>query len=655
MYSMLRSLPLLAGLFVASLVCTHAAERQNRPFVSTVFTDNMVLQRGKPNTFWGWAKPGTVVHVSVAGHEAIGTAGAGGLWEAKLTPPPVGGPYTVTISGPKTVVLHNVLVGDVWLCTGQSNMQFGLGGSENGAEAIREANHPEIRLLMVDNHVSYGRAINVHGAWRVCTPETIAQPGWGGFSAVAYYFGRKLQHDLNVPIGLIQDCVGGTPVESWMSPASLRKVGGYSAKLDAMDQLRAEGAPAYGSLLMHWLDRYDVGGKGATWGAPSLDDKDWKPVTLANGFAELGLGNEPGVAWFRLHINLPNPLPAGTTMIHFGVVDKMDTVYVNGHWTGASSWVDNPRVYPIGAGVLHPGDNLIAVRIFKLAGRGFRQPDKVELVLGNGKVLPLAGPWVAKLSVDARPPHPLPLDDENFPTMPAVLFQGMIEPVAPLAITGAIWYQGESNTFEANRYRELLTGMIGDWRSLFGQGDFPFYIVSLPRFMNHSATPTDDGWTDLREAQAQVAATVPNCALAVTVDTGEADNIHPKLKQPVGERLALCALAHTYHKAVVCSGPVYSGLEHLPGALKLNFAHADGGLAVHGATLGEFSVAGADHVWHWATAKIEGDSVIVSCPEVPKPFAARYAWQANPEATLYNGAGLPAVPFRTDDWPVVGK
>lgn len=646
-----RLVSFLALLLLVPLASAHAATAKARPLVSPIFSDNMVLQRGKPNTFWGWAKPGQSVRVTISGKSAVGTAGADHLWQVKLLPPAVGGPYTVTISGPETVVLHNVLVGDVWLCGGQSNMQLGLGETLNAAAEIRAANHPGIRLFTVANHVSYGRGTAVSGTWKVCSPTTITKDGWGGFSAVAYYFGLKLHRDLKVPIGLIQDCVGGTPVESWMSPSSLRKAGGYSARLDEMDRFRKEGLPEYGSSLMHWLDRYDTGAAGATWGAPALDDHDWKPVTLAHAFDELGLGDEPGVAWFRLHVSLPNPLPAGPTTIRLGVVDKMDTVYVNDHWTGASSWVENPRVYPIGAGVLHPGDNLIAIRIFKLKGPGFRQPDQVRLVLGNGTSMPLAGPWRGRLSVDARPPHPLPLDFENFPTMPAVLFQGMIEPLAPLAISGAIWYQGESNADQASRYRSLLTAMIGDWRTVFEQGNFPFYIVSLPAFMHRSATPTDDGWTDIREAQAQVAATVPNSALAVTVDTGEADNIHPKLKQPVGDRLALCALAHYYKLPVVCSGPVFASLEHQPGALRLRFTHANGGLVVHGQTLGEFSVAGSDRVWHWATAKIDGDCVIVSSPEVHDPVAARYAWQANPEATLFNGAGLPAVPFRTDTWP----
>ena len=240
---------------------------------------------------------------------------------------------------------------------------------------------------------------------------------------------------------------------------------------------------------------------------------------------------------------------------------------------------------------------------------------------------------------------------ENYPTMPAVLFEGMIQPVAPRSIRGVIWYQGEANFLRAHQYRTLLPAMIADWRKVFQQGDFPFYIVSLPKFMAHRDTPGDDAWAELREAQAFTAQTVTNSALAVTVDTGEADNIHPRDKQVVGERLALCALANEYGKKVNYVGPTFVSVTPLPSALRLHFENTDGGLVVKGDKLAEFSMAGKDHQWHWADAKIDGDSVIVSSPQVPDPQAARYAWQANPRATLFNGAGLPAAPFRTDDWP----
>jgi sialate O-acetylesterase len=637
-----------------ALTAASAANDTSLPFVSPMFGDNMVLQRGKPIRFWGWSKAGESVRVEMGGYSTTAVAGPGGRWQAEIEAPAPGGPYTVKIVGPEqSAVLHEVLVGDVWLCGGQSNMQLGLGLARNGADEIKAANHPEMRLFIVQQHVSYSPAAIPQGSWKICSPQTVAEDGAGGFSAVAYFLGRKLQDELHVPIGLIQDCVGGTPAESWMSPESLHRLKDFDAPLAEIERLRAKGGPQYGSFLMHWLDEYDVGLKSNTWAAADLDDSGWKTVQIPGGFQELGAAEAPGVCWFRKQLTLPDPLPPGKAILFLGSIEKMDTTYINGQWVGASSWVENPRVYAIQEDVLKPGRNVLAVRVFKMKPKGgfLAKPDGLRLVLGDKSTIPLAGEWRGALSVDARPPHPMPLTCENYPTMPIVLYEGMLQPVAPLSIRGAIWYQGEANFERAHQYKTLLPALIGDWRKLFRQGDFPFYIVSLPAFMHRRDEPGDDAWAELREAQALTARTVRNSALAVTVDTGDADNIHPKDKRVVGERLALCALANDYGEKVPCAGPTFASAAHLPGALKLRFNHTDGGLVVKGDKLEEFSVAGKDRKWHWADAKVEGDSVVVSSPMVPDPQAARYAWQANPAATLFNGIGLPAVPFRTDNWP----
>ena len=468
------------------------------------------------------------------------------------------------------------------------------------------------------------------------------------------FFGCRIQNDIHVPVGLVVDCLGGTPAEAWTSEESLRPMRDFNAGLDELARLKAQGGAEYGNYIMPWYDAYDLGVKGKGWSAVDLDDSGWKTVGLPGGFAELDVPNTPAVCWFRREISLPDPLPPGEAHLLLGVVERMDTAYINGKWIGASAWVENPRNYAVPGGVLKPGKNQVAIRVFKTKpDGGFKSPaEGLCLTLGNGTKIPLAGEWKGTVSVDARPPHPMPLGFENWPVMPSVLYQGMLQPVAPFAITGAIWYQGEANADRAAQYRRLLPVMIGDWRHLFGQGDFPFYIVSLPAFMAHRETPGTDAWAEMREAQALVARTAKNAALAVTIDTGEADNIHPQEKKPVGERLALCALAHQYGEKVECQGPVFHSLEKLPGALKVNFDHAKG-LMAKGGKPGEFSVAGQDRQWHWAEARIEGHSVRVSSSEVPEPVAVRYAWQSNPQATLYNGDGLPAEPFRSDDWPGV--
>ena len=624
-----------------------AAATKSLSFVSTVFGDNMVLQRGKPDTIWGWSDPGDVVRVQIGESTANATAGPDHRWQVKVQPPAPGGPYTVKITGHQTVEFHNVLVGDVWLCGGQSNMGLPLRFTKNAEDEIKAANYPNIRFFTVQGRPAYHHVDVIEGNWRAVSPDTAS---W--VSAVGYHFARKVQQEINVPIGLVIDSVGGTPAESWTSEAALRPLHDFDVPLAELDRLRAENAPEYGNYVMHWYDQYDIGRKN-NWAAPDLDDSGWKSVPVPGGFAELGVPDTPALVWFRKEITLPDALPAGRAVLYLGEIERMDTVYINGKSVGGSAWVENPRVYPV-SDVLKPGRNVIAIRIFKtrLDGGFLSKPDDLHLTLGDQSSIPLSGQWKARLSVDARPPQQLPIAYENWPVMPSVLYEGMLAPIAPLSITGAIWYQGEQNSPRGYQYRKILPAMIADWRALFGQGDFPFYIVSLPAFTKRSPVPVDgDDWTETRESQANTVSTVPNSCLAVTIDTGDPDNIHSRDKQPVGDRLALCALAKYYGKNVVYSGPTLESVERLPGAIRLHFAHTDGGLVVKGDKLEEFSVAGDYRKWFWADARIEGDNVVVSSPSVPTPTQVRYAWQSNPAATLFNGAGLPAVPFRTDTWP----
>ena len=616
------------------------------PLISPIFGDNMVLQRGKVNTIWGWSEPGDKIRVEIAGKNVSAVAGVDHRWQVKIQPPAARGPYTLNIKGAQTLELHNVLVGDVWLCGGQSNMQVGLGRARNGEEEVKAANYPQIRFFSVAAHSAYHHTDIPEGTWKVVSPETADQ-----VSAVAYYFARKIQQQIHVPIGLVVDALGGTPAEAWTSAEALRPLKDFDIPLAELERLAAAGAPEYGSYVMHWYDQYDVGLK-ENWAAPDADDSAWKTVDIPGGFSELGVPDTPALVWLRREIVLPDPLPAGRTSIFLGSIERMDTVYINGTQVGASAWVENPRVYSIPDGVLKPGKNGVTIRVLKTKPQGgfLGKPEELHLTLGDKTSIPLAGKWKGQLSVDARPPQALPIGYENWPVMPSVLYQGMLAPIAPLSITGALWYQGEQNSDRGFQYRNILPVMIADWRKLFGQGDFPFYIVSLPAFRHRSETPTDDTWAETRESQAHTAASVRNSCLAVTIDTGDPDNIHPKEKQPVGERLALCALAKHYGKKVSYFGPTLASVKRLPGSIRLRFKHTDGGLVVKGETLAEFEIAGEDHKWYWADAHIEGNTVVVSSPSVSNPKEVRYAWESNPAATLFNGAGLPAAPFRTDTW-----
>ena len=651
-----RALVRVPGLLTILLAGATGAVAQDpaaRPFVSPIFGDNMVLQREKPNTLWGWSEPGDIVRVEIGGNSSSGTAAADGKWQVKIQPPAVGGPYTVKIAGKQNVELHDVLVGDVWICAGQSNMQFGLAQARNAEEEVRNANHPRIRFFVVGQKAAYARADVPRGSWKVVSPATAG--GRGGISAVAYFFARKLEENIHVPIGLVQEAVGGIPAEAFTSPEGLRPLKDFDAGVAEVENRHRSGQPEYGNYISHWYDDYDAGTRGgANWADPALDDSSWKTVTVPGTFyGDLGIGDVPGLCWLRREITLPATLPPGMARLYLGSVDKMDTTYINGHQVGGSSWVENPRLYFARDGFLKPGRNVIAIRLFKLsASRGFLgKPEELHLTLGDGTVIPLSGEWKGKLSVDGRPPQPLPIGFENNPVMASVLYNGMLAPIVPLSITGAIWYQGESHEKLAAPYYKLLPAMISDWRRLFGQGDFPFYIVSLPVYRHRSEAPVDDGWTGVREAQSLAAKNVPHSCLAVTVDTGNPDNVHPIDKREPGERLALCALGEHYGRDVVYSGPTLKSVERVSGTIRLHFDHVEGGLLAKGGEPGEFSVAGDDRKWHWASARIEGDSIVVSSASVPNPKEVRYAWQANPKATLFNGAGLPAAPFRTDNWP----
>ncbi len=644
-------LALLAGSSFAQRGPQAPPAAEQHPFVSPIFGDSMVLQRDKPNTIWGWSQPGDSVKVEIAGHTATGVAGADGKWVAKFDPPATGGPYTLNITGKQTVKLQDVLVGDVWICGGQSNMQFALTQAKNAQEEIKTANYPQMRFFVVGQRAAYAPVDTVRGSWKAVSPATAG--GRGGMSAVAYFFGRKLEENLHVPIGLIQEAVGGIPAEAYMSPAGLRPLKEFDAGLAEVERHHKAGDPEYGNYMAHWYVDYDPGTRnGANWADPAFDDSAWKKVTVPGSFyADLGIGDVPGMVWLRKEFTLPANVPAGMARLSLGMVDKMDTTYVNGQQVGGSSWVENPKNYM--ARDLKPGKNVIAIRLFKLsASKGFlNKPEDVHLTLGDGTVIPLAGEWKGVLAVDGRPPQVLPIGFENNPVMAGVLYNGMLAPIVPLSITGTIWYQGESNEKHAAAYRTLLPALIADWRNLFGQGDFPFYIVSLPFYRERSDVPVENAWAEVREAQMLAAKNVKNSCLAVTVDIGDVESVHPLDKREPGDRLALCALGQHYGQKVVYSGPTLKSVERVKGAVKLHFDHVDGGLIAKGGEPGEFSIAGDDRKWHWATGKIDGDTITVSSSEVPNPKEVRYAWQGNPKATLFNGAGLPATPFRTDDWP----
>jgi sialate O-acetylesterase len=629
----------------------------SQPFLHPLFCDNMVLQRGASDPVWGWAAPGQTVTVSIDGKTAKAVAGPDGKWMARVGPFAAGGPYTLTVSGPQTVTLNNVMVGDIWICSGQSNMQFGIGNADNAAAETANANYPNIRLFMVSNVASPtpNTTVPVNGAeghWQPCSPQTIAMGGWNGFTAVGYFFGRDLQQDIHVPIGLIETTWGGTIAEAWTSAEALDTMPDFQPAVANLQKQTEGSAETYQDKLKAWYANHDPGSVGATWGDPALDVSSWKTMSLPQLFQDAGdpsVANVNGVIWFRRTFDLPAGDAGKDAVLHL-MVDDNDTTWVNGVLVGATDGYNVQRAYNIAAGLLKPTGNTIAVRVLDTGGKGGIWGDGTGLRLDvtSGATLSLAGPWSYKLGTTLPTDNSLPTPSSN-PNVVTVLYNGMIAPLIPFGIKGVLWYQGESNVGRGKQYQTLLPTMIQDWRSRFGSGQFPFLIVQLANLGQTPTVPGESGWAELREAQLLTSERLPKTGLALAVDIGNPTDIHPKNKQEVGRRLALNAEAIAYGQKVEYSGPIYRSMTVEGAAIRLHFTHVTGGLVCKNADkLTGFEIAGADGKFVWADAKIDGNSLVVSSSTVPAPTAVRYAWADNPSVTLYNGDGLPASPFQTD-------
>ena len=632
------------------------------PLLAPLFSDHAVLQRDRPASVWGWAKPGVPVSVTLGDSAAItATAGTDGRWQASLAPHAAGGPYTLTASaGARSVTAKDVLIGDVWLCSGQSNMEFPVAAAKDPVIEKAAANFPHIR------HIGIGRLIagepqKTHaGAWTVCSPETVSQ-----YTAAGYYFARKLHQDLRIPIGLVNSSYGGTRAECWLSAEALRAIPEFAPKADAFIDLvarsraqRESTGKDYDTLVREWYQANDPGSAGepAAWAAPEAATTDgWSDVTLPNKLksgAKAVPAEFTGTVWLRRDFDVPPEAAGKAGMLNLIRVKDMNAAWINGRSIGDSESVNWLRKQRVPAGLLQAGRNTVAIRLVCLDGECGLTGAAADLALTpeGQPPLPLAGTWRLRLgtSFAAAPPVPVRFDRVPGPTS---LYNGMIAPLLPLTITGTLWYQGEANTDAAYSYRSLLPALIRDWRGRFAQGDTPFLIVQLPNHMGRNAKPESSAWAELREAQALTARDVPGGGLAVTIDIGEAMDIHPKNKQDVGLRLALLAESQLYKLPVAGSGPRFRTQTIEGSAIRLAFDATDALTSSDGAPLTGFAVAGADKRFHWAEARIDGGSIVVSATGAPTPVAVRYAWASNPACNLTDASGLPAAPFRTDDWP----
>jgi sialate O-acetylesterase len=611
-----------------------------------LFAEHAVLQQGMKVPVWGTADVGEAVTVEIAGQTATTTAGKDGNWRVHLPPMKAGGPFTLTISGKNKVVLSDILIGEVWVCGGQSNMERQLGlraGQQpitDWEKEVAAAAHPQIRQFGVAQTKSATPLATATGQWVVCSPDTVKD-----FTAVGYFFGRDLHLARNVPVGLIHSSWGGTPAEAWTNEEALQKMADMA---EAMAQVKLTLAAPKAAQQRHdenleaWFLASDVGSAtGHPWSAPTLDTDGWKPMKVPTLWEDAGEPDLNGVVWFRRTFELPDSAGHVKGELELDMVDDIDTTWLNGVKLGTTTGYNIPRRYPIPAGVLKPGRNVIAVRVLDTGGGGGIWGDqRLRLVFDGNNEIPLSGSWNYRIGKDLKdgpwPPSSI-TGDVNTPT---VLYNGMIAPLVPYAIRGVVWYQGESNVGRARQYRTLFPGLIAGWRQAWGQGDFPFLFVQI--------APHAEMLPEIREAQLIAWQHTPNTAMAVITDAGDAHDIHPAHKQPVGARLALAARALAYGESLEYSGPVFESMKVSGRNAILQFTHLGGGLVAQGGPLKGFTVAGADKVFHPAEATIRGNTVVVGSKSVAKPVAVRFGWANVPDGNLFNKAGLPASPFRTD-------
>jgi sialate O-acetylesterase len=652
------ALLLAAGLLAPARLRAQDAAT-DRPFLHPLFTDHMVLQRDSGTRVWGWTEPGREVTVTLAGQTATGKADANGRWLATLPALAAGGPHSLTVTGPQTVEIQDVLVGDVWLCSGQSNMQMSVSGSLNAKEEIAAATHPRIRFFSVPwAGMRPGRPRLMHtepqataaAKWEVCSPETA-----GGFSAIAYFFARDLQAAVDVPIGLIRAAVGGSPITAWCAPSLLADVPAVQPGLEALETLRGLvrenkiGEEYFKEVVEQWWNANDPGTHEG-WFKPDASTDGWLRVTLPAGGGKADVPPFHGIVWFRKELEVPADWVGKDLSLYRTGIWEPDTTWFNGSVVGAfdQGWIN--RTSRIPAALVKPGRNVVAVRVLAQPGRGYQGPaatSRLELPGGQAQPIPLDGERFLRPSTPAAklPPFPHRLDDDF--QLPTVLYNGMIAPLTPYALKGFLWYQGETPCPGGHAvHRRLLADMIADWRARFASPEAWFLIVQLP-VLGGAPTldPAATGAAEIRAVQWDVGQAVPNAATAVITDLGDPHDIHPKNKQDVGRRLALIAQARVYGQAVAHSGPVLRAAACEGNAVRVTYDHLGGGLVVKGDKLEGFALAGADGKWVWAEATIDGDAVLVSSPDVPAPKAVRYDFVDVPRYRLWNQAGLPAAPF----------
>lgn len=633
-----------AFVFGALILTTLAAAQVRLP---RLISNGMILQRDVPVNVWGWATPKEKVSIRMDQETWDVQADDQGNWLLSLPAHTAGGPHQITFTASNQIILHDVYFGEVWLCSGQSNMELMMDRvKDKYPEVIATADNSYIRQFTVPDEYDFKaeRKDYREGSWVPLNRQSIAS-----FSAVAYFFADNLYQKYHVPIGLINAALGGSPVQSWMSEDAIRSFPeDYEEGLKYRDDQLIERTEKMNrnnsNTWFRDLNQSDNGLK-EHWQDPDLMDASWPEMQVPGYWTDVDPAIHTGAVWFRKHFNLAGNLAGQAGRLFLGRIVDADSVYLNGRFVGTTGYQYPPRKYDIPSGLLKQNDNVISIRVISQSGKGGFVPDKPYAIYFPHDTFNLMGNWKYHVGTQIAPIAPTVFVRWK----PMGLFNAMIAPLLPYSIKGAIWFQGESNTGDPGNYQALLTSMIRDWRKRFGQDSLPFIIIQLANFLEESEQPVESNWAELREAQRKTAQ-LPKTGLAVTIDLGEWNDIHPLNKKDVGHRAALQAFQVAYGEKMVAAGPMPIQAVRKGKKVRIDFTGTGTGMiAENGLPLSYFALTGPDNHWVWATAKIKGTRITVWSQDVKNPIKVRYAWADNPAAAnLYNKEGLPACPFEMD-------
>lgn len=641
--------PLLTA-FVIVLVVTTNNTSFAQVKLPQIVRDSMILQRDIPVNIWGWSAVNEKVSVKFNGKTYKTKGNAEGKWSIKLPATKAGGPYTIDIIASNKISIKEVLFGDVWFCSGQSNMVHQLNIHDvTYAKEIAEANDPQIRQFWIPTLTSLqGAQENLpSGFWKAAVGEDIRP-----FSAVAYFFAKNISEKYKIPVGIINASVGGTPIEAWTSEEGLKDFAALQTTITKnKDTAYLNSLNRRPTNMLRMAPPVDAGLANAIkWFDVNYVPKGWRNINIPGYWEDQGIKDLNGVVWYRKEIDIPASMVGKAAKVFLGRIVDADELYINGVRVGNTTYQYPQRRYAIPANALKAGKNIFVVRVTNNAGKGGFVPDKPYCIFAGNDTVDLKGTWQYKVGLVNRPFAGGGFGGGiNAQNQPTALYNAMVAPVINYSIKGFCWYQGESNAGKPQEYGALQTAQIHDWRNKWRQGELPFLYVQLPGFMDYNYLPSESGWAVLRQQQLNTLA-VPNTAMAVAIDLGEWNDIHPDNKKDVGIRLALAARKLAYNENIVYSGPLFQSAQIDGSKIIVSFQHTGSGLITNdGEELSEFAIAGADKKFVWAKAKIEGDKIVVWSDEVKEPMYVRYAWADNPvNPNLYNKEQLPASPFTTE-------